>query len=89
MACVAGSGFKDRKDERYLQFLEDKYRDHEARQQDSDTTLRRISDRLERIENSKSCIGRCQKLHVCVHCRLRHRFADCKFYLRDCQTGLM
>lgn len=33
--------------------------------------------------NSKTCSGRCVKLHICSHCKLRHRLADCKFALRD------
>lgn len=36
--------------------------------------------------NSKSCTGKCMKLHVCNHCKLRHRLADCKFALRDNQS---
>lgn len=35
--------------------------------------------------NAKSCVGRCSKLHSCSFCKLRHRFADCKFALKDLQ----
>lgn len=35
--------------------------------------------------NTKQCVGRCAKLHVCSFCRLRHRLMDCKFALKDSQ----
>lgn len=35
--------------------------------------------------NTRSCYGRCSKLHVCQYCRLNHRLADCKFAAKEGQ----
>lgn len=35
--------------------------------------------------NARSCYGRCSKQHICGHCKMNHRYADCKFARRDGQ----